>query len=162
MTTAFQEFLRQKVEKYQAEAEAAKATVEEWRAAIEKLFARMRGWLAESDPEGIIEIKEGNQAVEEPGLGRYRVPRLDLRAFGKWIGIIPKARNTVGSARPPLRSVPERAAGRVDMTDEIQRYILYRFRREGAEDEWAIDDLRSEQRPLDRQAFEAALMSYLR
>ncbi len=161
MTTTFTDFLRQQAEKHQAEATAGKATVEEWRAAVERLFAQLRAWLAESDPEGVIEIEESQHEVREPGLGRYQVPRLSLRAFGKWIGIIPKARRTVGTATPPQKSAPERAAGRVDITDELRRYVLYRFHVDGR-DVWLIDDLNSEPKPLDREAFERALMSYLR
>jgi hypothetical protein len=162
MTTTFTEFLREQAAKQADEATAGKAIVEEWRTAIEKLFRQIRGWLSESDPDGIIQIEEGRHEVREKGLGRYQVPRLDLRAFGKWTGIIPKARNTVASARPPQKAAPERATGRVDMTDEVQRYVLYRFPKEGGGDLWMIDDLRSEPRLLDQQAFEAALMSYLR
>jgi hypothetical protein len=160
MTTAFSEFLRQQAEKHQAEVRAGKATVDEWRIALERLFAQLRAWLKESDPEGIIKIEEGNQDVTEPGLGRYRVPHLILRAFGKWIGIIPKARKTVGTAKPPQKSAPQRAAGRVDITDELRRYVLYRFRDDSG-DVWVIDDLQSEPKPLDKEAFEKALMSYL-
>jgi hypothetical protein len=161
MTTAFKDFLRQQAEKHQAEVMAGKATVEEWRTAIERLFAQLRAWLQESDPEGVIEIEEGHQDVSEPGLGRYRVPRLNLRAFGKWVGIIPKARKTVGTATPPQKSAPQRAAGRVDITDELRRYVLYRFQEDGR-DVWLIDDLESGAKPLDQEAFERALMSYLR
>ena len=39
--------------------------------------------------------------------------------------------------------------------------MLYRFRDEG-QDVWLIDDLTSGQKPLDQEAFEQALMSYLR
>jgi hypothetical protein len=164
MSTAFTQFLREQAEKHEAEARAGKATVDEWRAAIERLFTQIRAWLADSDPEGIIEIKQGQHDASEPGLGRYRVPRLDLNAFGKWIGIIPKARNTVASARPPQRSAPERATGRVDITDEVRRYVLYRFPQNGGSDVWLIDDPNSNTDPklLDQQAFETALMSYLR
>ncbi len=161
MTTAFRDFLREQAKKHQAEFEAGKATVEEWRAAIRHLFAQLRAWLKESDPEGVIEIEEGQQEITERGLGRYRVPRLHLRAFGKWIGIIPKARHTVGTATPPLKSAPQRAAGRVDITDELRRYVLYRFQEDG-HDVWLIDDLESGQKTLDQGAFENALMSYLR
>jgi len=160
MTTSFKEFLRQQAEKHQAEVRAGKASVEEWRAAIDRLFTQIRAWLAESDPEGIIEIKEGKQRLTESGLGRYEVPRLDLHAFGQWIGIIPKARKTVGVATPPQRSVPKRSAGRVDITDELRRYVLYRFQEEGG-DVWLIDDLQSELKPLDQEQFERALKSYL-
>jgi hypothetical protein len=107
------------------------------------------------------------------------VPRLDLHIFGKWIGIIPKARRTVGIANPPQKTAPERAEGRVDITDELRRCVLYRFRENGS-DQWIISgldiaghdaaDMRSgevrytptsEARPLDRDAFERALLSYL-
>jgi hypothetical protein len=161
MTTTLKEFLREQAEKHQAEIRSGQATVAEWRAAIERLFAQLHGWLRESDPEGIIEIKEGETEITEQGLGRYRVPRLDLQAFGKWVGIIPKARKTVGTARPPQQAAPQRAAGRVDMTDELRRFVLYRFQENGRE-VWLIDDLESEPKPLDQVAFERALMSYLR
>ncbi len=175
MSTTFREFLHQQAEKHQAEVVAGKDTVEEWRKAIANLFVQIREWLKESDPESLIEIEESQEDVREPGLGRYRVPRLNLRVFGKWIGIIPKARRTVGTAKPPQKSAPERAEGRVDITDELRRYVLYRFK-EGGRDVWLIDGLespekawpgqvqyipRSEPRALDQEAFERALMSYL-
>ena len=48
MTTTFKDFLRQQAEKHQAEESAAKATVEEWRNAIDGLFVQIRAWLKES------------------------------------------------------------------------------------------------------------------
>jgi hypothetical protein len=68
----------------------------------------------------------------------------------------------------------------VDITDELRRYVLYRFRQDGR-DSWLIDGLeiggheasekawpgevryipRSEARPLNQEEFERALMSYL-
>jgi hypothetical protein len=163
MSAPFREFLLQLAKKYQAEAEAGKAVIDEWRAAVERLFNQIREWLKESDPDGLIEIKQSEAEVNEPGLGRYRVPRLDLRVFGKWIGIIPKARRTVGTATPPQKSAPERALGRVDITDELRRYVLYRFR-EGDHDVWLIEQYIPTSEPglLDQEAFEQALMSYLR
>jgi hypothetical protein len=163
MSTDFRDFLRQQAEKYQAEIAAGKADVEDWRAAVERLFSQMRAWIKDSDPQGFIEIKESSQNITEPGLGRYQVPRLDLYTFRQWIGIIPKARRTMATAKPPRKSVPEPAAGRVDITDEVRRYILYRFREDG-QDMWMIDDLESMEskpKPFDREAFEKALMSYL-
>ncbi len=160
MSTDLKDFLRQQAEKYQAEVLAGKADVEDWRTAVERLFTQIRAWLRDSDPQGFIEIKESPQNIIEPGLGRYQVPRLDLYTLRQWIGIIPKARRTVATATPPRKAVPERAAGRVDITDEVRRYILYRFR-EGGQDVWMIDDLASQPKPFDREAFEKALMSYL-
>src|SRR5262245_2831875 len=109
MSIAFRDFLRQQAEKHQAEVTAGKATVEEWQEAIQALFAQMLAWLAEPNSDGVIQIKEGKQDITEPSLGHYEAPRLDLHAFGKWVGIIPKARNTVASAKPTQKSAPERA-----------------------------------------------------
>jgi hypothetical protein len=179
MTTRLQEFLEEQAKKHDAEATVGKTTIDEWCTSIEALFTQIRAWIKESDPQGRIEIELGRQEIKEPGLGLYNVPRLDLRIFGKWIGIIPKARRTVGTAKPPQRSAPERAEGRVDITDELRRYVLYRFK-DGDRDVWLIDGLeqgydatektwpgeiryipKSEPRPLDQDAFEKALMSYL-
>jgi hypothetical protein len=173
MSTALREFLQ----KHRAEAEAGMETIDQWRVSVQQLFDQIRQWLKESDPDDLIDIEDRQQEIREPGLGRYRVPRLDLHVFGKWIGVIPKACRTVGTAKPPQTSVPQRAEGRVDITDELRRYVLYRFR-EGGRDVWVIDGLergyeertwpgqvqvmpRSEPRPLDQEAFEKALMSYL-
>jgi len=161
MSATFKEFLREQAAKEAAQATKAKDVVDEWRTAVEKLFRQMRAWLAESDPDGVIEIKEQQQEVREPGLGRYHVPRLDLHAFGTWIGIIPKARQTVATARPPRVAAPQRAVGRVDITDELRRYVLFRFR-DGDRDVWLIEDADSKSKPFDHEAFEAALLSYLR
>jgi hypothetical protein len=162
MSTPFSDFLRQQAAKMQAEAKANQEVIDEWRTAIVQLFDQIPSWLATSDPDGIVRIDETQHEVTEPGLGRYTVPRLDLQIVGKWIGIIPKARKTVGTARPPQKSAPERATGRVDITDELRRYVLYRFPKNEGGESWQIDDLRSEPKPLDQQTFETALMSYLR
>jgi len=164
MSTTFTEFLREKAAKQAAQLKASGVDIEEWRGAVERLFAQLRAWLAQSDPDGIIRIEEGKEKINEPGLGRYVVPRLDLYVLDKWIGIIPKARKTVLTAHPPLRPAPERAIGRVDITDELRRYILSRFPRlDGQGDMWFIEDVTvgTPPRPLDQAKFEEALMSYL-
>lgn len=164
MSTTFQEFLHEKAQKHQAEVNAAKGVVDEWRTAIDRLFAQIRQWMKQSDSDGLIEIEEGVEEVREPGLGVYRVPRLNICAFGKWIGVIPKARRTLGRAKPPQKSAPQRAEGRVDITDELRRY---RFKEDGR-DVWLIDGSAlgregapSEPVTLDQEAFEKAMMSYL-
>ncbi len=162
MSISLSDFLLQEAEKYEAQAKQNQAVIEEWRDAVQQLFRQLRAWLSEADPKGIIKIHENEHEVTEPGLGRYKIPRLDFKAFGKWIGLLPKARYTVASAKPPQKTSPERADGRVDMTDEVRRYVLYWFRGGPGEDVWLIDDLRSEPKLLTKEGFEAALLSYLR
>jgi hypothetical protein len=96
MSAAFTQFLRKQAAQEEAEIRSGRPIVEEWRSAIERVFARIRGWLAETDPDGIIKITEGEIELAEGGLGRYRVPRLELRAFDRWVGSIPKARKAMG------------------------------------------------------------------
>ena len=167
MSSALQQYLHEQAPKKQA----GKELVAEWREAIERLFAEIKGWLKESDPEGVIDIEEGQQEVNEPGIGRYRVPRLNLGVLGKWIGIIPKARSTNRTAKLSEPSAPSKAEGRVDITDEVVRYLLYRFK-EGDKDVWYIEDphdspwdspwVKPEFKRLNKVEFESALMRYLR
>lgn len=159
-SSSFSELLQKRRESYEAEATKNREIVNEWVQAIEKLFAELRAWLAISDPDQILQVEQIKTEVNEPGVGRYQAPRLDIRAFGKWVGIIPKARKTVGMARPPQQGAPAHATGRVDITDELRRYILYRF--ESCDgDSWLIEGPASDSaQKLTRELFEEALMSY--
>lgn len=161
MSTTFTDFLREQAAQRKTEMAEREAVVAEWTESLRQLYAQIRGWLQESDPDGILSVKDGVWEVNEEGLGKYSVPCLDIRGLGRWVGIVPKARYTVATAHPPQKTTPERAAGRVDITNEVRRFILYRFHGEDG-DLWLIDDQKNAPRVLDREAFEAALMSYLR
>jgi hypothetical protein len=155
----FTQFLKDQEEKQRSQVEENKQLIEEWRSALQSLYNDIRKWLRESDSSGVIKVDEKESDITEEGIGHYKAPRLNLHIFGRWIGIIPKARKTIGTARPPQRGAPIRALGRVDLTDETRRYVLYRTRENG-HDVWLIDDLRNEQRLLNKEIFEEALMSY--
>lgn len=163
MSTTLRDFLKQKSAEYAAESERNRHVIEEWQTAVDKLLGQLEAWLSAADPGGVIQRERSRTEVSEPSLGRYPISRLNVQAFGKWVGVIPKARKTVKRAPPQQASAPERATGRVDITDEIRRYVLYRFTRDG-EDCWFIDDiaLDKELEPLTAELFEAALLSYLK
>ena len=128
---------------------------------MDNLFKLLREWLIEADPEGIIQAELSRMEVTEPGLGQYQISRLNLRAFGKWVGLIPKARKTVKRAAPHQNDAPEQATGRLDITDEIRRYVLYRFGH-GATEQWFMDDTATNRdlQPLTAERFESALLGY--
>lgn len=163
MSTTLRDFLKQKAVLYEAESRTNQATIEEWKSALDRLFDQIETWIVASDPDHVVSVERSPIEISEPGLDDYRVTRMDLRAFGKWVGMIPKARKTVKRASPQQAGAPEQATGRVDMTDEIRRYVLYRFR-QGADECWFIDDvaLNGEMQPLTASCFEAALMSYFK
>jgi hypothetical protein len=156
------EFLQKKAAEYSQLTAKNQQVIQEWRSAVERLHTEILEWLKESDPDGIIQSERRPVTISEPGLGPYPIMRLNLRAFGKWVALLPKARLDMKNASPPQQRVPPNAAGRMDITDEIRRYVLYRIQ-DGEKYHWVIDDLTSgEPVPLDRARFEEALVSYLR
>lgn len=161
MTTKFTEFLREQATKRDESREKREAIVAEWADALQKLYGTVRGWLSASDPDGILTLEETLWEVSEEGLGSYKVPRLDIRGLGRLVWLVPKARYTVATAHPPQSAAPQRAAGRVDLSNEIRRFVLYRFTTDSG-DQWFIDDQKNPPQPLTQEAFETALMSYLR
>jgi hypothetical protein len=138
-----------------------KGTITEWRTAIEKLFNEIRAWINESDPDGLMQIDETEQDVNEPGIGRYPLPHLNLGLLGRWIQITPKSRQFKGKG----------ADGRVDMTNMVITFILYRKGR-GNEENWFIEGPHGDpmaspwanipDKKLDRSTFEDAMMKCLR
>lgn len=153
------ELLEKKAESYRSEAEKNKFVIDDWVEAIRKLHSDIRGWLASSDPKGNLQLEVKTADIAEPNVGRYEAPRMDFRAFGEWVGLIPKALKTIKSARPPQSTAPVRATGRVDLTDELVRYVLYRFT-DADGDSWFIEGPTDGLHPLTQQRFEEALMSY--
>jgi hypothetical protein len=161
MTTKFTEFLREQATKRDESREKRDAIVVEWTDALQKLYGTVRDWLSVSDPDGILTLKERLWQVSEEGLGSYKVPRLDIDGLGRSVWLVPKARYTVATAHPPQVSAPQRASGRVDLSNDARRFVLYRFNTDSG-DQWFIDDQKSPPLPLTQEAFETALMSYLR
>lgn len=161
MASALTNFLRDRATEYALESEARLVKVAEWRAAVERLLALIQNWLKESDPDGLLKQEVNEWEVNEQGMGKYTVPRLDISGFGRLMWVVPKARNTIATAHPPQWKAPERAAGRVDLSNELKRYVLYRFKAD-PDDVWMIDDLTTGMKLFDREQFEAALMSYLK
>ena len=154
--TSLSELLQSKAE----EARKNKDVIDEWVDALEKLFAQLQSWLDVADPKKVLIVNKVMRDVSEPNLGRYSAPYLNINAFGQWVGVIPKARKTIKTARPPQSGAPERATGRVDITDEIRRYVLYRFSNDDGHS-WFIEGPSQDIVPLTQERFEEALMSYL-
>jgi hypothetical protein len=163
MKTLLRDFLKERAAQYAVEYQKNKAIIEEWQEAVDRLYTQIEAWLTTADPDHIIECERSRIEVSEPSLGEYSINRLNLRAFGLGVRLIPKARRTVKRAPRQEQGALEQATGRIDMTDEGHRYLLYRFGL-GAEEKWYMDDavLQSELQPLTAERFEAVLLGYLR
>ena len=69
-TMTLSEFLQKNADQYEAEAAKNREVVREWQEALPRLFATIRGWIAESDPKGFIEVSESKTDVREPSRHR--------------------------------------------------------------------------------------------
>ena len=161
MSTTLTEFLREKAAEESAQRQKREEQIAEWRQAVERLLAKLQEWVRTADPDGLLEVKRNDFRINEEGLGKYQVPGLVITAFDRQMMVVPKARYTVATATLPQNATQERASGRVDLTDDARRFVLYRFRRE-KDDIWMIDDTTANPRLFDQAEFESALLSFLK
>lgn len=153
----FQEFLERHAQQRQHKEQRARR--EEWIAAVGRLLGQLRTWLAEADPAGVLEVLPMEVEKAEPGLGIYRIPSLKISLGGAAVEVVPVGRNVIGTVGPQ-GDVGIRAEGRVDITDGIRRYILYRTLNDGQERWYALDE-RFQATPLDRGRLEGMLQDLL-
>ena len=159
---SLKEFLESEAEKLRSEQAAALTERQEWIAAVERLLAQIQEWLGEADTKRILMVEGTPIRIAERGLGTYEIPALTIGLGTREACIKPVARYVAA----PLRStgiiqVP-RAYGRVDMTNGLDRYMIFRTELE-PEDHWIITE---EDEPLlerfDRKSFEPAFQSLLK
>jgi hypothetical protein len=153
----FREFLHKKAEEQrQPERRQRRA---EWVAAVERLNGQLRTWLAESDPERLLDVHPFEVEKYDPDLGAYTVESLRIGMGDEAVEVVPVGRNVVGTIRLP-GDVSLRADGRVDITDGVRKHILYRSVRDGQEQWYAVDE-EFKAAPLDRGRLEAILLDLL-
>src|SRR3954467_291894 len=69
---------------------------EEWVAAVGQLMDQLRAWLAESDPDHLLDVVPLEVEKVEPGLGFYQVPSLKVGVGDASVQVMPVGRNVVG------------------------------------------------------------------
>jgi hypothetical protein len=160
MSTSFQQFLRQKAEKYGVPERHRNRA--EWILAINRLFEQIREWLKASDPEELIEIVPYEvQRVERP-LGIYDAPALKVRLGTRDVSIVPIGRYAIGPvpanivSHSGLEEAAGPVAGRVDITNGERKYLLLRNVSTG-QDRWYALDERSNATLLDQFRLETIL-----
>jgi hypothetical protein len=158
---SLKEFLESAAEKLRSEQAAALTKRQEWIAAVERLLAQIKEWLGQADTQRILRIDEAPLRIGEQGLGTYEIPALTIGLGPSEVRIKPVARYVAA----PLRStgiiqVP-RAYGRVDMTNGLDRYMIFRTEMD-PDDRWVmIEQNEPLMEQFDRKSFESALKSLL-
>jgi hypothetical protein len=160
------ELLATEAEKFKKEKEDRQRTLTEWRSQLDDLFKQLDGWLAASDPEGLLDVTKEPVTINDPALGEYKAPSRRIVLGDKFVEIVPRARYVLASICPHGSTKTVRAHGLVEIrTLAWASHELYQL----PSLDWYIRNTSASLResnyavePLDADRFEAALASLLR
>ena len=133
----------------------------DWIEAVERLLTQMRAWLTEAGTAELLDLVPLDFEKREEGLGAYRIPGLAIRFGDNLVKVVPVGRNVLAHLGPYAEPGHEKAEGRVDVTNGVYKYYLYRKLNDTGQEQWLVQDERSAIRPLDREGFEAILTDLL-
>jgi hypothetical protein len=157
-STSFREFLAEKARQDSSVAER-KARRQEWVEAVDRLLGQFRTWLKEADSNEFLEVYPLDFDKVEKGLGAYHVSGLKIALGDAAVEVVPVGRNTMGFVDPEGNMV--RAVGRVDVSDRIRKYNLFRTVVDG-KDVWrVVDGDHHHGSPLNQTIFEQMLLDLL-
>jgi hypothetical protein len=131
----------------------------EWIAALDQFYEQILNWIRESDPKGLLIIERMEIARSEPRLGTYTAPALKISLGDAAMRVVPMGRDVRGSYRND-EGTECRYEGRVDMTDGLRKYVLYRIADEGSR-AWIIVGNSGSSKRFDRAQLEAILSDLL-
>jgi hypothetical protein len=149
----FKEWLKEKADS--APEEQRKKLLQDWTDAYSELAHNVREWL-QDDEAG--RVRFGNEPItrSEEGLGSYQFSTVKIIVGDQSVDVVPVARNVIAHVGDP----PTRAAGRVDITNGIRKYALYRVVRDG-NSTWRIVKDATEIGDLSRQSLEEIIMDLM-
>jgi hypothetical protein len=160
-TVSLKEFLASEAEKLRSEQTEALTKRQEWIASVGRLLDRIKDWLAEADPRGILMIEEAPLRLSQQGVGTYEIPILTIGLGPREVRVKPVARFVAAPLRVTGRMQVPRAYGRVDMTNGLDRYMIFRVQME-PDDRWTIIEENGPlMKPFDQDSFESAFKSLL-
>jgi hypothetical protein len=158
---SLKEFIAEQAEKLRAELPRAAGKRDEWVAAVDRLNELIKGWLEQADPERVLEVQVRPYQLREEGIGSYEVRGLSIGLGPREVRVEPIARHVAG----PLSSTGvisvHRAYGRVDLTDGLKTFMIFRVEKD-PQDRWNIieqDGFRMQ--PFEQSAFEEAFKSLM-
>jgi hypothetical protein len=161
IVASLKEFLASEAEKLRSEQSEALTKRAEWIAVVDRLLAQIKDWLGQADTQRILMIDEAPLRLSEQGLGTYEIPSLTIGLGTREVRIKPVARFVAAPLRVTGRMHVPRADGRVDMTNGLDRYMIFRTQQE-PDDRWTIiEEDGPLMKPFDRKSFESALKSLL-
>jgi hypothetical protein len=161
MSRSLKEFLAEQAERLESEQQKAAQCRDEWVAAVESLNQQVCAWIAASDPERILKTNQSQIVLREQGIGEYEIPGLVITLGTRIARLTPVARFALGPLPDTGVGRFLRTHGRVDFTNGLQTYSLYRQFIQP--DQWLIVDQDEPFRldPFRQESFESALQGLL-
>src|SRR5690606_26964190 len=151
---SLKEFLAERAETLRSEQKAAALNRDEWIESVGRLLGQMRDWLKSSDPDGFLHVNSEEFVTNEEGLGEFRLPRLVIQLGTRDVRVEPIARYVAGPHSATGAIHIQRAYGRVDMTDGLRKFMIFRVDKE-PQDRWIIIEQNGYRvRDCDQSAFE--------
>jgi hypothetical protein len=133
---------------------------DEWIASVDRLLKQLRDWLTEGGTADLLDLESLELDKREQGLGAYTIKGLAIHFGERTVRVVPVGRTVLARLGPHTEPGHENAEGRVDVTNDIERYLLYRKLTNDGE-QWLVQVERSAIRPLDREQFETILQDLL-
>jgi hypothetical protein len=153
----FREFLQEKAR--EDDHRERRRRRDEWVDAVDGLIRQLRDWLEQADSERLLSISRRDYDKLEQGLGAYEVPGLDVALGDSIVKISPVSRNVVGFVVSG-GDAAVRPEGRVDISDGLRKYVLYRTITDGNQ-QWNVVDEHSRTTLLDQARFEEIMQDLL-
>ncbi len=160
---SLKEFIASQAQDFQKEESQAVRARDEWVSAVDRLNQQIKHWLNEADPDHqLLKVRVLPYQLREEGIGSYEAPGLMIGVGRREIRVEPVARNVAGphSATGVIQII--RAFGRVDLTNGLQKFMIFRVQRD-PKDVWSIieqDGFRLQ--PFEQTAFEEAFKALLK
>lgn len=169
------EFVRKEAEHLRGEAHQRETALGEWLRAIESLYEQLARWVNDADAgHHLLSVTPSRGHIrQEALLGVYEVPQFAIGFGGQFslplAEIVPRARYVMASIKPSGED-PRRADGMVDIkTGGVTSHYLFRRADPGGDrwfirsvEQWNADTDYGTVDPLDRDRFEAAILSAVR
>ena len=159
---SLKDFIAERVEKLRTEKPQADKKRDEWVDAVDRLNQQISEWLTQADPDhNVLEVCERPYQLREEGIGTYEVRGLSIGLGTREVRVEPIARNVAGPLSATGVIQVNRAYGRVDLTDGLKKFMIFRVEKD-PEDRWKIIEQDGFQmQTFDQSAFEEALKSLL-
>jgi hypothetical protein len=159
---SLKDFIASQAQNLRNEESRAAHKRDEWVGAVNRLNERIRIWLTNADPDHVVlGVREFPYHLREEGIGSYEACGLIISLGRREVRVEPIARNVAGPHSATGVIHVSRAYGRVDLTDRLQKFMIFRVEKD-PEDRWSIIEQDGfSMQAFDQFAFEKAFKALL-